>query len=116
MTDLLKLAERIEAGSFDTRSYLWDFTDKEGYALAVKAFNGSLDAAKALHDAVLPGAEWIIGTSDDGLWFAKVLVNGSAATRTVYTFSEASTSAKAWLSGILKAKTSVKRTVRKADD
>lgn len=54
MTDLLKLAERVEAGDWDE----WPISKALGYKYIASglgdAKNGSLDAAKALHEAVLP--------------------------------------------------------------
>lgn len=65
------------------------------FHLVGKAFSGSLDAAKALHDAVLPGWEW--RGRDDGRWWvwrtASDLQVGEAD----------GNPARAWLIAILKA-------------
>ena len=62
MTELLKLAERIEAGE-DAPAFVQDIVIGLGLPLSKWGMNadeepvailGSLDAAKALHDAVLP--------------------------------------------------------------
>jgi hypothetical protein len=64
---LRDLAEMVEAGNV---SY-WDLSEGFGISHAIDAelaFRGSLDAAKALHEALLPGWWWSIGTnsvSDD---------------------------------------------------
>lgn len=55
---LEELAAKVEAGEVkDWRPYYIErvFGTKRNAVLAVASFDGSLDAAKALHDAVLPG-------------------------------------------------------------
>lgn len=63
---LKELAAKVEAGEWDHSPngvarqvfpYKSASIDDLGLT-AVAAFNGSLDAAKALHDAVLPGFRW----------------------------------------------------------
>ena len=52
MTDLDKLIESVEAGVDIFPSHFpHDFNGKQW---AIRAYNGNLDAAKALHDAMLP--------------------------------------------------------------
>lgn len=58
-----------------------------------RAYHGSLDAAKALHEAVLPGWAWTL--CNDGK--AHVLRTGSEP------WSYAETPARAWLLAILEA-------------
>ena len=66
--------------------------------LCWKAFNGSLDAAKALHEAVLPG--WIGNFGTDG--FAKVAKGGRV--QTVMEVARVDDNpARAWLIAILRA-------------
>ena len=64
--------------------------------LCWKAFNGSLDAAKALHDAVLPGFGW-----------GKEALSGKPYVMEIegqiIEFGEAETTARAWLIAILRA-------------
>ena len=72
-------------------------TDRRG-ELAYDAFNGSLDAALALHNAVLPKRYWRI-EEWDGAWTAQLPV--STFKRHEAT-SEASP-ARAWLLAILRA-------------
>ena len=75
MTDRKKameaLLEKVEAGEFDLRHnstarqvfpYLSATFDDLGLT-ARDAFNGSLDAAEALHDAVLPGWSCALNTN-----------------------------------------------------
>jgi hypothetical protein len=70
---LIELRDKVQAGDQDAdiwrdiwRHYgVWDW---KVAASARNAFKGSLDAAKALHEAVLPGWWWTVGTcrvSDD---------------------------------------------------
>jgi len=59
MTDLLKLAERVEAGELGSQ-LCWRIAEALGTYSDIGrerveyALDGSLDAAKTLHDAVLP--------------------------------------------------------------
>lgn len=73
MTDLLALADRVEAGdaSYEGASLANDFVAREDLLLvfegkatsyALSAVDGSLDAALTLKDAILPGWKAIIDT------------------------------------------------------
>jgi hypothetical protein len=65
---------------------------------AMRAYNGSLDAAKALHEAVLPG--WFPGISQNihfGDWYAWV------QTKTLHHDARDQDPARAWLLAILEA-------------
>jgi hypothetical protein len=73
----------------------WDFDTQ---FLAMKAYNGSLDAAKALHEAVLP--EWHWNVSKDGV--ARIVIPSRLRTIPTVGRSDSST-ARAWLLAILKA-------------
>ena len=61
---------------------------------ALDAYRGSLDAAMALHDALLPGWAWTLFPCDDGNFGCHVEAEDSA-------FSP--TPARAWLLAILRA-------------
>ena len=63
---LAELIAKVEAGE-DPGFGVWvDVFCRDAFN-AIEAFNGSLDAAKALHDAVLPEYGYgIIGTMSDG--------------------------------------------------
>ena len=93
MSDLRKLIETVEAGAWcgDTT----DLLGHGGHMNAYRAFAGSLDAAKALHEALLPGCSAVIQT------------NGTAQTiRPNYerhTGVTVDAPARAWLIAILKA-------------
>lgn len=101
MSELDKLIEAVEAGECPDFCPLWHgvglCTEAEG------AFCGSLDAAKRLHEALLPGWHltdmWING---DGLMGgAGVWRDGVAENEAFH--AHASSAARAWLLAILKA-------------
>lgn len=52
LTDLLA---KVEAGEWFPGLAQLSFSGVQNYHNALNAYNGSLDAAKALHEAVLPG-------------------------------------------------------------
>ena len=62
ITALRALLAKVEAGEWigDLPRPTILHTD-----LCWKAFNGSLDAGKALHQAVLPGWDWLIGSQGE---------------------------------------------------
>lgn len=98
MSDLQKLIERVERGE----AVKWaDFVLHVGIKnarLAGSAQSGSLDAAKAMHEALLPGwwysLDWVMASvtngpdDDDGPWF-NAAIEGNPA--------------RAWLLAILRA-------------
>jgi len=106
MTDLDKLIVAVEAGdesamiavnrrmasaARDVCKY-WESND------TAKAFGGSLDAAKRLHDALLPGWGW------DVLSVSEAVVHESVAGfRMRAILAESDNPARAWLLSILKA-------------
>lgn len=113
MTDksnIRKLIEAVEAG--DDRAAFWKVwpPENEGGQLAFtadRAFRGSLDAAKALHEALLPG--WKVAgihQEDSGLWWAELregfITSYSQTVIAPHSF-DALTPARAWLIAILKA-------------
>lgn len=62
---LSNLLEKVEAGGWcheSAASWLWSIPGSI-YEHAKDAFAGSLDAAKALHDVVLPG--WVFDVTND---------------------------------------------------
>lgn len=105
---LIDLMERVEAGMVrtDHRKATWQDCDFEhrGYGYRVnaniaRAYNGSLDAAKALHEAVLPCFDVGITTYEDDSFEAFV-----ARPNQVKTYDGVSPyMARAWLIAILKA-------------
>jgi hypothetical protein len=107
MTDrkdaLVELLTKVEAGwySYDIESTVRVmFPNDIGFRLTseasriLNAYNGSLDAAKALHEAVLP--EWLAVIDTDGA--VEVSRGGWPADATV-----TDNPARAWLIAILKA-------------
>ncbi len=64
---------------------------------AYRAYNGSLDAAKALHEAVLPGWDWCMTADKVDVWTGNMMDDG------IMRHGEAGTTARAWLIAILKA-------------
>lgn len=120
LTALKELAEKVEAGAAPDYSLIrrgvvhdWDGVgDFVSRSYAWNAYIGSLDAAKALHEAVLPG--WLVSIvpipsrltatySQDTVWHNAVRVfkphvSGETAKNT--------DPARAWLLAILRAKIS----------
>lgn len=99
MSALIRLAEKVEAGTVgDGLNTSSVFGDNQTAMDAVDAYYGSLDAAKALHDAVLPG--WIGSFATDG--FAQVAKGGSVLTVMQSAHIDGQP-ARAWLLAILRA-------------
>lgn len=100
MTDMDKLIEAVVAGTATMGSFARVFPSETAYGkttwgTAHNAFSGSLDAAKALHDALLP--EWFY-----------FIMDGCAEVRGEMEYGEqyigkSNTSARAWLIAILRA-------------
>lgn len=62
MTDLEQLIAAVEAGTFAQTDFSFGgWHPNVSYDDARGAFTGSLDAAKRLHDALLPGWAWMMG-------------------------------------------------------
>ena len=58
---LQRLLDKVESGKV-SQWFNWNSGIGSHGPLARQAYNGSLDAAKALHDALLPGWIWQAGT------------------------------------------------------
>jgi len=128
MTDKIKalddLIAKVEAGDKNyypgncfhlaTGGKPYEYMGKTRGALEVdRAYHGSLDAAKALHEALLPGWDWLVRTND----FARVTspdydqVTWEAGDRVVTDIVSGNAfeaycendPARAWLIAILKA-------------
>jgi hypothetical protein len=97
----------IEAGDFPSGSHgyarqVWPYVSLPSIdcgLLARQAFDGSLDAAKALHDALLPGWDLSICTYEDDLF--EVSVSRPTSVQTYDGLSEVI--ARAWLISALRA-------------
>ena len=64
---LKELAANVEAGEIGYEEFCPMWHDEGLCTDAERAFGGSLDAAKALHDAVLPGWDYILGNTCNSL-------------------------------------------------
>ena len=109
-TALDKLIEAVEAGEawpreFDVIPYMQSRTD------AMRAYNGSLDAALALHEALLPG--WIVhdfSNNSRSMGWAMVIASEAGDYHTSHAGGKVGfcdTPARAWLLAVLKAYRSV---------
>ena len=111
---LIALRDKVMSGDAKTTQDIWDAFSIDGgmthHALGVfPAYNGSLDAAKALHDAVLPG--WTVnnlhqlrkpdnGMPTTGVWSCLLFRYGP---QILHVETKAETPARAWLLAILEA-------------
>jgi len=93
MSALTRLAEKVEAGTASTMA----FEDAGFDGWAELAYHGSLDAAMALHEAVLP--EWYWSRASSGLFCVMRWDNGRIRASAGAT---ADTPARAWLLAILR--------------
>lgn len=102
MTDrqaLRKLIEAVELGEPLSFKLFIDYLGADNFLHAHAAYNGSLDAAKALHEALLPGWDIQINTYEDDSFEASV-----SKPTDVKTFDGVSgLMARAWLLAILRA-------------
>lgn len=94
-----ELIEYTEKGVGLADTDFFDDMDKWAWTAYVDAMEGSLDAAKALHEALLPGWRVSIGHGEDDAIEATVFLN------TAGSFMSASDEimSRAWLIAILKA-------------
>ncbi|ODT60950.1 MULTISPECIES: hypothetical protein [Paracoccus] len=100
MTNLDKLLKAVEAGSAKETDFLASFQSSTMRHLLLRAYEGSLDAALALHEALLPGWDALIDLTAD------VSVSNGAKTLAEYRdyFGKAERSpARGWLLAILRA-------------
>ena len=96
---LQRLLDAVEAGRVGQfRNLDSEFGHGNGIH-AKRAYNGSLDAAKALHEALLPGWDLLITTYEDGLF--EVSVSEPLVVKTYDGLSEII--ARAWLLAIIRA-------------
>lgn len=105
MTELLKLAERIEAGQNCFSEVLTIIAQGRYVSIATLsgALQGSLDAAKKLHDELLPG--WALANmwekEDDQGWFVRISRRDND--NDYHEGDWAKTPAAAWVAAILRA-------------
>jgi hypothetical protein len=100
----MSIAALIEAVEAGTDQLVLELSYQFGgnYVRVVDAFRGSLDAAKALHEALLPGCYATLSSVGDATIFGNVSVRGISWAELSY--AEAATPARAWLLAILRAK------------
>lgn len=103
MTALRELIEAVESDDLDGAVLISALSPSLGYDEAIEvgisarlSFNGSLDAAESLHEALLPGWRWE-GYDQDGwcVWLSGDANNPFRA--------EATKPSRAWLLAILRA-------------
>ena len=99
---LAELIEKVEAGN-PAKVKIWYWAVGSRYNVASKAAAGYLDAAKALHDAVLPGWDCTLSIGASHASLSEPI--GINPTRGWYPGpeAEADTPARAWLLAILRA-------------
>lgn len=104
---LAELIAKVEAGEWPGTNILHKIDDSYGFN-AWRAFEGSLDAAKALHEAVLgdgyvsDGYKWCIwGSGTVSVW--DVISGAQSAANVSEPSLHAASPARAWLLSILKA-------------
>jgi hypothetical protein len=90
--DLIALRDAVKAGEWARRSIVLECFPHDPQA-AMSAYRGSLDAAKALHEATLPGWGWAID------WDGGVFVSDDDITRHAHSPHPA----RAWLLAIIEA-------------
>lgn len=104
MTDLRKLIEAVEAGNRAAALEHADAVPTRQWQHLMDAMGGSLDAAKALFDAVLPPREYLWHVSHEVNFDGFVCsIFGCKQDRYVAT-NHSQDPARAWLLCILKAK------------
>ena len=98
MRDALnKLIEAVEAGKWDgSWNNLREISPDLYPPKFSAAFHGSLDAAKALHEALLPGWEWGRAAPPGSSFFVKHSAAG-------FVWASSKDPARAWLLAILRA-------------
>lgn len=109
MTDrkqaLIALRDKVKAGDASGKfgpimGLYWDFDTQ---IAAMRAYNGSLDAAHALHKAMLPEYFWNVGRENeprDKVGIYDACVEGRQGEEFI---AHADTPARAWLIAILEA-------------
>jgi hypothetical protein len=120
VTDMERLIEAVEAGTVAqttnaiVRYATWQAVaigpDLDTPGLASRAYNGSLDAALRLHEALLPGWGWAVDWRDDGFVMAWLSPNLNrmpeaerAAAPLVDERNYSGKPARSWLLAILRA-------------
>jgi hypothetical protein len=104
MTDrkdsLVELLAKVEAGNFKWNAWADPPLDRALMGKVEDSYYGSLDAAKALHEAVLQGWAWSLYEEDSGE-FLSIVSKGYNVK--IYEEEWHTDPARAWLIAILKA-------------
>ena len=104
MTDrkdaLTELLAKVEAGNFNWNAWATPPLNRALMGKVEDSYNGSLDAAKALHEAVLPDYSWQLFEEDSGEFSSLV---SKRADPKFYEEEWHAYPARAWLIAILKA-------------
>lgn len=103
---LSKLIEAVATGQAPTGLdvHRADTGHSDHIAMVLGAFNGSLDAAKALHEALLPGWTTVLGqNAHHGDWSAIVRLTEDGEITHEYYGGAEDAPARAWLLAILRA-------------
>ena len=101
---LQELLAKVEAGTAIPYDLIKLFSDKD-YRYAYAAYDGSLDAAHDLHEAVLPGWDWCV-TNDAaraGEMFGPMATIAKPDQSPHIFQSSSGTPSRAWLIAIIKA-------------
>lgn len=93
---LKELACKVEAGEWFPGLAQLSFGGVQNYHNALNAYNGSLDAAQALHEALLPGWHFDIDSEAGGVCVFKSALDSAE-------LGKCECLARAWLLAILKA-------------
>lgn len=99
LEELEDLLHRIESNEHLSWRAFWCLSDDEPAIWAREAYDGSLDSAKKLHEAMLPGWEWML--HDDGC--AAVFVPSDIVGGRDRFAGNAADVARAWLIAIIDA-------------
>ena len=97
--DLIALRDAVRAGGAVPLSFI--SLDAESHRQAFRAFNGSLDAAMALHEAVLQNHQWHISNEANGDGYVCSIFDNKRDRYTATTHQPCP--ARAWLLAILEA-------------
>ena len=108
-TALQALADKIEAGLDTAHHHAAAFPSESAYGHCTwhdshKASGGSLDAAKALHEAVLRGWAWTINDSgEQTMWPPNEIADEEWCADGILSVGPENNPARAWLLAILRA-------------
>ena len=106
-TALQALADKVEAGEIalsDLDQFIPSFGMTTTANDAHMAYRGSIDAAKALHEAVLPGWAWTINDSgEQTMWPPNEIADEEWCADGILSVGPENNPARAWLLAILRA-------------